>query len=62
MVLDISSAWGTSFQISGTHQLSIMKNGSFYNIDSGIVPDIVLTKPESFYDRAALAEYLKQAK
>ena len=62
VVLPCTTASGALFQISGTHQLSIMKNGSFYNIDSGIVPDIVLTKPESFYDRAALAEYLKQAK
>ncbi len=62
VVLPCTTASGALFQISGTHQLSIMKNGSFYNIDSGIDPDIPLTKPESFYDRAALAEYLKQAK
>ena len=62
VVLPCTTASGALFQISGTHQLSIMKNGSFYNIDSGIVPDIILTKPESFYDRAALAEYLKEVK
>ena len=61
-VLACTTASGALFQISGTHQLSIMKNGSFYNIDSGIEPDIVLTKPSSFYDRAALAEYLKEVK
>ena len=59
VVLPCSSASGTLFQISGTQQLATVKNGSFYNIDEGIEPDIVLTKAESFYDREALAEYLR---
>ena len=58
VVLPCSSASGTIFQISGTKQLATVKNGSFYNIDEGIEPDIVLTKAESFYDREALTEYL----
>ena len=62
VVLPCTTASGAVFQISGTHQLALMKNGSFYNIDSGIEPDVLLTKPESFYDRAALAEYLKEVK
>lgn len=31
---------------------------SCYDIDRGAEPDYVLTTPESFYDRAALTEYL----
>ena len=62
VVLPCSSASGTLFQISGTQQLATVKNGSFYNIDEGIEPDIVLTKAESFYDREALAEYLHNAR
>ena len=58
IVLPCSSASGTIFQISGTKQLATVKNGSFYNIDEGIEPDITLTKAESFYDREALTEYL----
>ena len=58
IVLPCNSASGTIFQISGTKQLATVKNGSFYNIDEGIEPDIVLTRAESFYDREALTEYL----
>jgi len=43
--------------MSGFKQLALPKNGSFYNIDSGIEPDAVLTKTESYYDREALVEY-----
>jgi len=62
VVLPCTTASGTIFQISGNKQLSIVKNGSFYNIDSGIQPDVELTKPESFYDRPALVEYLHELK
>ena len=62
VVLPGNSASGTLFQISGTKQLATVKNGSFYNIDEGIQPDIVLTKTESFYDREALTEYLRNIK
>ena len=62
VVLPCTTASGAFFQISGPFQLAIIKNGSFYNIDSGIDPDIVLTKAASFYDRAALADYLREVK
>jgi hypothetical protein len=50
------------FQISGNKQVSIIKNGSFYNTDAGIEPDFPLDKPESYYDRPALVEYLHNLK
>ena len=58
VVLSTSSAWGTSFQISGNRRISFIKNGSYYDVDRGAEPDIVITSPEMFYDRAALAEYI----
>ena len=58
LVLPLSTADGTVFQISGSSRLSFMKNGSFYDIDQGVEPDIPLMKPESYYDREALAAYL----
>ena len=61
-VLPCTSASGTFFQISGPKQLALPKNGTFYNIDSGIDPDVVLTKEESYYDRDALVEYLHELK
>ena len=62
IVLPCNSASETIFQISGARQLATVKNGSFYNIDEGIEPDLILTKPESFYDRPSLVEYLHSVK
>ena len=57
-VQSMSTAYGTCFQISGPIQMSFLKNGSFYNNDQGAEPDFILTKPSSFYDRQALAEFI----
>jgi hypothetical protein len=54
----LSSAWGTSFQISGTNRSSFMKNGSFYDVDRGADPDFVISEPEKYYDRQALTEFI----
>ena len=54
----VSSAWGTSFQISGNRRTSFMKNGSFYDIDRGADPDHVFTTLDQYYDRAALTDYI----
>ena len=62
VVLPCTTAAGAVFQISGPMQISIIRNGSFYNTDSGITPHFFLDKPESFYDRPALAEYLRELK
>ena len=62
VVLPSTSASGAMFQISGPKQLSIVWNGSFYNIDQGIEPHFYLTRPASFYDRPALAEFLNSLK
>ena len=62
VVLPCTTAAGAIFQISGPMQISIIRNGSFYNTDSGITPHFFLDKPESFYDRPALAEYLRELK
>ena len=56
----LSTAWGTSFDISGSNRMSFTKNGSFYAIDQGVEPDFVLSRPESFYDREKLTDYINQ--
>lgn len=61
-VLPCTSASGAVFAISGPKQLAAVLNGSFYNIDEGIVPDYTLTQPESFYNRPALVEYIHTLK
>ena len=57
-VQPISSAWGTSFNISSSKRMSFLKNGSFYDIDRGAEPDFVITDPARYYDRAALTDYI----
>ena len=61
-ILPCTTAAGAVFQISGPQQVSIIHNGSFYNTDSGITPHFWLDKPGSYYDRPALAEYLRELK
>lgn len=56
------AADGTRFQISSPYRLSTVKNGTYYSVDEGVEPDIVLTKTESFYDREALTEYINDLK
>ncbi len=50
-VFPLTTAWGASITISGSRRLSFIKNGSFYDIDRGIEPDVVFTKIQTFYDR-----------
>ena len=57
-ILPLSTAWGSSIQISGFNRMSFFKNGSFYDIDQGIDPDIYLTHISSFYNREKLTEYI----
>ena len=54
----ISSAWGTSFRISGPQRLSFLKNGSYYDIDRGTEPDYQISTPEKYYDRQVLTDYI----
>ena len=35
-----------------------IKNGAYYDVDRGAEPDIIITSPEKFYDRAALTDYI----
>ncbi len=62
VVQPCTTAAGTLFQISGSKQISIIKNGSFYDTDQGVKPDFRLDKPESYYERPALVEYLHNLK
>ena len=57
-VLNVNSAWGTSFRISSNTRVSFLKNGSFYDVDRGAEPDFVIPTPEQYYNRAALTDYI----
>ena len=58
VVLPLTTAYGTLFRISGPTRLAFTKNGSFYDIDQGAEPDFSIAHPASFYDRAALTDYI----
>ena len=38
--------------------MSFLKNGSFYDIDQGIDPDVYIDNIANFYDREALTDYI----
>ncbi len=59
-VLTMSTAHGSLFKISSPKRMSYMKNGSYYDTDRGIQPDCIIVKPEHFYNRQALTDYINQ--
>ena len=61
-VMPLSTAYGTDFRISSPWRMSFAKNGSFYDIDRGAEPDFSLAKLSTFYDRAALTDYINDLK
>ena len=52
------TADGCFIQYSGNMRMSTVKNGSFYDIDQGVTPDFVISKPEHFYDREWLNSFI----
>ena len=58
IVRSMSSAWGSLFTISSQYRMSFFKNGSFYDIDQGVDPDIYLANIANFYDREKLTAYI----
>ena len=54
----VTTAWGTSLQISGPNRLSFVKNGAYYDVDQGVEPDVFIRDFRSFYDRNVLAELI----
>ena len=53
-----NTAWGTSYRYSGQKRVSFVKNGSFYDVDQGVVPDYFIRTYDHFYDREALTEFI----
>ena len=54
----MSTAWGTSFTISGFYRLSFLKNGAYYDVDLGVEPNYQIAYYEHYYDREALTEFI----
>lgn len=58
IVLPMSTAYGTLFTISSPRQISMTKNGAYYNVDEGVEPDYFVDRLENLYDRKKLTEYI----
>ena len=57
-VYALTTAAGSRFNTSGFRRFSVMKNGSFYDIDTGAEPDYYIADPVKFYDREALTQFI----
>lgn len=60
VVRQLSTAWGTAYQISGDIRISFVKNGAYYNVDRGADPDCFIRSYDDFYDREALTAYIHE--
>ena len=54
----LCTASGSQYQVSGYRRFSVMKNGSFYDVDKGAQPDYFIGDVNRFYDRKELTEYI----
>ena len=52
------AADGTCFWVSSKNVMSVSKNGSLYNVDTGVEPHYYINKPENFYDTEKISGLL----
>lgn len=57
-IYSLTTASGARFDISGFRRFSVMKNGSFYDVDTGADPDYLVADPAKYYNREALTEFI----
>lgn len=57
-VQPLVTADGTIWQVSSRLRLNTVVNGSFYDVDEGAEPDIVIDKAADYYDREKLTDYI----
>lgn len=60
VVFPMTTAWGTSFRLSGCDRISFVKNGAYYDVDCGVEPDYIIRDYKHFFDRQALTDYINQ--
>ena len=58
LVLGMTTALGTCFQISSPLNMAYVKNGTYYSSESGVEPDAAIDKPAHFYDREGLTDFI----
>nr|MCR4822369.1 hypothetical protein [Treponema sp.] len=62
MVLDAISPSGTLFTLSSFNNICINKNGSFYDVDQGVEPDVRIAKKDNYYDIEKLSSIVENLK
>ena len=58
IIMPLSLADGSLIRVSGCKSMASIKNGSVYDIDRGIAPDLYIATPSAFYDRETLTGYI----
>ncbi|MBR0449774.1 MAG: hypothetical protein IIX30_03055, partial [Clostridia bacterium] len=53
-----STADGSIFNISSPNKISVVSNGSYYTVDRGIEPHAYIRKPENYFKRDELTDYI----
>jgi hypothetical protein len=53
-----STADGSIFNISSPKKISVVSNGSYYTVDRGIEPHAYIRKPENYFKRDELTDYI----
>ena len=59
-VLPMTSAYGSCFDISSPMHMSVVKNGSYYDIDRGVQPDVYISNIDNYYDRESLTDFINR--
>ena len=55
-----SAADGTTFRMSSKYVMSVNKNGSNYDIDRGVEPQVPINIPANFYNIATIDTLVKK--
>ena len=53
-----STADGSIFNISSPKKISVVSNGSYYTVDRGVEPHAYIRKPENYFKRDELTDYI----
>jgi hypothetical protein len=52
------TGWDSVYSVSGEISVVTVKNGSWYDADPGVEPDVYISDPGFFYNREELTKYI----
>ncbi|MBO4897809.1 MAG: hypothetical protein J5590_05890 [Clostridia bacterium] len=63
MLLSVPAlADGAFFRFSSPYCVSYLKNGSFYDVDQGVAPDVYIRDYANFYNRDVIVDLIHNLK